>query len=148
MGQSDVVIAYHQADVSRGHVYTAISKGFDSHCLPIQKSIYSVQDAGITGAISHKGVKGIGLRAVPVRWMGVLPRKHNIHDIFGCGHPDWAMSDMPFQFELQYKWDLSDFLGVKVRKLPDGSIEFVQAQSIDSTLEDQKLVDHGVGNEV
>jgi Reverse transcriptase (RNA-dependent DNA polymerase) len=49
MGQSDVVIAYHQADMSTGHVYIVISKGFDSHCLPILKSIYSVQEAGITG---------------------------------------------------------------------------------------------------
>jgi hypothetical protein len=33
-----------------------------------------------------------------------------------------AMSDTLFQFEMQYKWDLSDYLDVKVRKPPDGSI--------------------------
>jgi hypothetical protein len=57
-----------------------------------------------------------------------------------------AMSDMPSHFKLQDKWDLSDYLGVKVGKPPDGSIEFVRAQLIDSTLEDLKLVVHGVGN--
>jgi hypothetical protein len=58
-----------------------------------------------------------------------------------------AMLGMPSQFELQDKSDLSDYLGVKVGKPPDGSIEFVRAQLIDSTLEDLKLVDPGVGNQ-
>jgi hypothetical protein len=61
MGQLDFVMDCPQADVSTGHVYIAISKGFDLHCLQVLKSIYSVQDAGITG--DQYLVKGLSVNA-------------------------------------------------------------------------------------
>jgi hypothetical protein len=43
-----------------------------------------------------------------------------------------ALNDL---FAVQDEGDLSDYLGVKVQKHPDGSIEFTQPQLIDSILE-------------
>jgi hypothetical protein len=151
MGQSDVVIAYHQADVSTDHVYIAISKGFDSHCLPILKSIYRVQEVGITGdQYLVKGLKeSVCKLSQSDKW--VFYQGNTIFMIYvdegtlidpRLKKPCWTCC-----FSL-YKWDLSDYLAVKVRQPPDGSIELVRVQSIDSTLEDLKLVDHGVGNQV
>jgi Reverse transcriptase (RNA-dependent DNA polymerase) len=59
---------------------------------------------------------------------------------------DKAMLDLQSKFEVQDKGDLSDYLGVKIRKHPDGSIEFTQPQLINSILEGLKLVDHGGEN--
>jgi hypothetical protein len=56
---------------------------------------------------------------------------------------DKAMSDLQSKFEVQDEDDLSDYLGVKIQKHSDGSIEFTQPQLIDSILEDLKLIGHG-----
>jgi hypothetical protein len=57
-----------------------------------------------------------------------------------------AMSDLQGKFEVQDKGDLSEYLGVKIRKHKDGSIEFTQPQLIDLILEDLKLLDPGGEN--
>jgi hypothetical protein len=54
-----------------------------------------------------------------------------------------VMSDVLAKFEVQDKGDLSDYLSVKVRKPPDGSIESVRMQLIDSILAVLKSVEHG-----
>jgi hypothetical protein len=58
-----------------------------------------------------------------------------------------AMLDVLAKVEVQDKGDLSDYLSVKVRKPPDGSIESVQMQLIDSILAVLKSVEHGGCNQ-
>jgi hypothetical protein len=55
---------------------------------------------------------------------------------------DKTMTDLQSKFEVQDEGDLSDYLGVKIQKHPDGSIEFTQLQLFDSILEDLKLIGH------
>jgi Reverse transcriptase (RNA-dependent DNA polymerase) len=43
-----------------------------------------------------------------------------------------AMLDLQARFEVQDKGDLSEYLGVKIRNIKDGSIEFTQPQLIES----------------
>jgi Reverse transcriptase (RNA-dependent DNA polymerase) len=54
-----------------------------------------------------------------------------------------ALLDLQSKFEVQDEGDLSDYLGVKVQKHADGSIEFTQPHLIDSILEDLKLMENG-----
>jgi hypothetical protein len=60
---------------------------------------------------------------------------------------DETMSDLQSKCKVQDKGNLTDYLGVKVRKPPEGSMEFVQLQSIDSILEDLKLGEHDDDNQ-
>jgi Reverse transcriptase (RNA-dependent DNA polymerase) len=154
MGQLDCVMAYPQADVSLGHVYIEISKGFefeskDSNCLHVLKGIYSRQDAGMTGdQYLVKGLKDLVFeQSQSDEWVfcqGALIFMIYVDEGIlmdpGNSKIEEVMSDLSSKFEGHDKGDLSDYLGVKVRKPPDGSIVFVQAQLIDSTLEDLKLV--------
>jgi Reverse transcriptase (RNA-dependent DNA polymerase) len=110
MGQLDVAVAYHQADVSTGHVYIEISEGFDSHCLHILKSIYSVQDVGITGdQYLVKGLKELVCELSQLdEW--VFYQGNTIFMIYvdegilidpDNSKIEEAMTDMPSQFKLQ-----------------------------------------------
>jgi hypothetical protein len=109
MGQSDVVIAYHKAGVSTGHVYIAISKGFDSHCLPILKSIYSIQEAGITE--DQHLVKGLRVLVCKLsqsdEWVFYTIFMIYVDEgtLIDPDNPkiEEAMSDTLFPFEMQYK---------------------------------------------
>jgi hypothetical protein len=76
----------------------------------------------------------------------LLPRHHDIYGILV--DPDkekinCALRDLQSRFEVQDEGDLSDYLGVKVQKHPDGSIEFTQPQLVDSILDDLRLINHG-----
>jgi Reverse transcriptase (RNA-dependent DNA polymerase) len=128
MGQLDCVMAYLKADVSSGHVYIEISKGFefeskDSHCLHVLKGIYSRQDAGMTGdQYLVKGLKDLVFEQSQLdEW--VFYQGTTIFMIYVdegiLMDPDNSeievMSDLPSKFEGQDKGDLSDYLGVKVR---------------------------------
>jgi Reverse transcriptase (RNA-dependent DNA polymerase) len=156
--QFDFVMAYPQADISTNHVYIEIPKGFefegsqDTHCLHVLKNIYSGKDPRRTwNQYLVKGLKELGFEQSSadecVFYQGtttfmvyvdhgilVNPDKEKIN----C-----ALRDLQSRFEVQDKGDLSDYLGVKVQKHPDVSIEFTQLQLVDSILDDLQLINHG-----
>jgi Reverse transcriptase (RNA-dependent DNA polymerase) len=151
-------MAYLQVEFSTDHVYIEIPKGFefegsrDTHCLHVLKNIYRVKDAGRTWNLHLvKGLKELGfvqsrtnkceffqgttIFMVYVDY-GILIDPDN-------SQIDKAMTDLQSKFEVQDEGNLSDYLGVKIQKHPDGSNEFTQPQLIDSILEDLKLIGHG-----
>jgi Reverse transcriptase (RNA-dependent DNA polymerase) len=145
--QLDFVMAYPQADISTNHMYIEIPKGFkfegsqDTHCLHVLKNIYGGKDAGRTwNQYLVKGLKELGFEQSSadefVFYQGtttfmvyvddgilVNPNKEKINS---------ALRDLQLRLEVQDKGDLSDYLGVKVQKHTDGSIEFTQPQLVDS----------------
>jgi Reverse transcriptase (RNA-dependent DNA polymerase) len=156
--QLDFVMAYPQADISTDHVYIEIPKGFefegsrDTHCLHVLKNIYGGKDAGQTWNLHLvKGLKELGFDQSKTNEC-VFFRGSTIFMVYvdngilidpDGSKIDQAMNDLQSKFEVQDKGDLSDYLGVKIQKHPDGSIEFTQPQLIDSILEDLKLIGHG-----
>jgi Reverse transcriptase (RNA-dependent DNA polymerase) len=156
--QLDFIMAYPQADISTDHVYIMIPKGFefegsrDMHCLHVLKNIYGGKDAGRTwNQYLVKGLKEMGFVQSTadecVFYQGTTMFMVYVDDGILID-PDKekvskAMLDMQARFEVQDEGDLSDYLGFKVSKHDDGSLEFTQPQLIDSILEDLKLWDHG-----
>jgi Reverse transcriptase (RNA-dependent DNA polymerase) len=139
-------------------VYIEIPKGFkfkgsrNTHCLHVLKNIYGGKDAGQTWN-QHlvKGLSELGFEqskadecvffqgtTIFMVYMddGILIDPDN-------SRIDKAMSDLQSKFKVQDEGNLGDYLGVKVTKHPDGSIEFTQPQLIDSILDDLNLVSHG-----
>jgi Reverse transcriptase (RNA-dependent DNA polymerase) len=144
--QLDFVLTYPQADVSTDHFYIEIPKGFefegrDSHCLNVLdlKNIYCRQGVEITwDQYLVKELKEVvfeqSLSDECVFYQGNSMFMFMIYaDNSILIDPDnskikEAMSDVLAKFEVQDKGDLGNCLSVKVRKSPDGSIEFVQMQ--------------------
>jgi Reverse transcriptase (RNA-dependent DNA polymerase) len=157
--QLDFVMAYPQADISTDRVYIEIPKGFefegsrDTHCLHVLKNIYGEKDAGQTWNLHLvKGLKELGFdqsRTIKcVFFQGTRIFMVYVDDgilIDPDGSKiDEAMNDLQSKFEVQEdEGDLSDYLGVKIQKHPDGSIECTELQLINSILEDLKLIGHG-----
>jgi Reverse transcriptase (RNA-dependent DNA polymerase) len=159
--QLDFVMAYPQDDISSDQVYIEIPKGFefkgsrDMPCLHVLKNIFGGKDASRTWNLHLvKGMKELGFQqsqsdecfffrgtTIFMVYMDdsilIDPDQSKIEQ---------AMSDLQARFEVQDEGDLSDYLGVKIHKHQDGSIDFPQPQLIDSILEDLKLVEQGGQN--
>jgi Reverse transcriptase (RNA-dependent DNA polymerase) len=159
--QIDFVMAYPQVDISMNHVYIEIPKGFefqgsrDSHCLHVLKNIYGGKDAGRTwNQYLVEGLKELGFAQSKadecVFYQGTTTFMVYVDDGI-LTDPDRkniesALLDLHSKFEVQDEGDLCDYLGVKVQKHSDGSIEFTQPHLIDSILEDLKLMGNGGNN--
>jgi Reverse transcriptase (RNA-dependent DNA polymerase) len=152
--QLDFVTACPQADTSQDPVHVAIPKGYEfSCCLHVLKNIYIGQDAGRTwGQYLVKGLSELVIDQSQSDGC-VFYQEITIFMVYvGNGilidsKINETMSDLRSKCKGQDKGDLNDYLGVKVRKPPECSTEFVQLQLIDSILEDLKLVEHDGGNQ-
>jgi Reverse transcriptase (RNA-dependent DNA polymerase) len=144
--------------VSTDNVYIDIPQGVDfkgqqkNFCLHVLQNIYGGKDAGRTWSIHlDAGLKELGFK------------RSAVDDcLYYCGHtlflayvddgilidPDpaaveQAMSDLASKFEIEDEGAIDDYLGVKISKNEDGTIQLAQPHLIDSILEDLQLLNHG-----
>jgi hypothetical protein len=153
--QLDFVLAYPQADVETEQ-YMEMPKGFNvggksraSHVLKLLKNIYGGKAASRIW-VEHlkKGLIDMGFTqstADPcVFYRGQLIFLHFVDDCI-CLSPvaadvDKFLADLrAANFNVTDEGQISDYLGVKVEKLPDGRIKLSQPHLIDQILEDLGL---------
>jgi hypothetical protein len=153
--QLDFVLAFPQAD-TESEQYMDMPKGFNvggkhrsSHVLKLLKNIYGGR-ASSRIWVEHlrKGLEGMGFKrsvADPcVYFRGKLIFLHFVDDCI-CLSPEAADIDKFITYLEQAKFnvtdegDLSDYLGVKIEKLPEGKFKLSQPHLIDSILEDLGL---------
>jgi hypothetical protein len=153
--QLDFVLAYPQADVE-SEQYMEMPKGYNvggkhraSHVLKIIKNIYGGRANGrIWVEHLRKGLEEMGFVqsvADPCLFFpGNLIFLHYVDDCI-CLSPDAADVDKFIRdlreanFNVTDEGQLSDYLGVKVEKLPDGKFKLSQPHLIDQILEDLGL---------
>ena len=148
--QIDFTLAYPQADVECD-LYMEIPRGFqvgngnNKHCLQIIKNIYGQKQAGRTWAIYLKrGLLSIGfIQSLADECIffkgGIIFMVYVDDGIFMAPSKkeiDQAIKDMKKIFNLTDEGDISDYLGIKVTKLPNGSISLTQPHLIDIILSD------------
>ena len=153
--QLDFVLAFPQADVE-SEQYMEMPKGFDvgghsrsNNVLKLIKNIYGGRASSrIWTEHLKKGLIGMGFTqstADPcVFYRGKLIFLHFVDDCI-CLSPndpdiDKFIEDLKkAEFNVTDEGQLSDYLGVKVEKLPEGKIKLSQPHLIDRILEDLGL---------
>jgi hypothetical protein len=153
--QLDFVLAYPQADVE-SEQYMDMPKGFNvggkhrsSHVLKLLKNIYGGRASGrIWVEHLRKGLEGMGfVQSISdpcIFFRGNLIFLHFVDDCI-CLSPDAKAIDQfiadlrAAQFKVTDEGQLSDYLGVKIEKLPEGKFKLSQPHLIDQILEDLGL---------
>jgi histone deacetylase 1/2 len=148
--QLDFVLAYTQADVEC-EIYMEIPRGFTvdgdpkDYALRLDKNLYGLKQAGrvwnlhLTRRLLELGFSQSNVDpCVFYRGTCVLliycddtlmmsPSKTELDEVFKILDETFDVSD---------EGDISDYLGIKVTKLPDGRMSFTQPQLIDSIIAD------------
>jgi hypothetical protein len=147
--QIDFVLAFPQAD-AECELYMKVPKGFEApgepKALKVVKNIYGSKQAGrVFNQHLDKGLRSIGFTPSAIdpcvyhRGSTVFlvyvddgiftgPNKDDI---------DQAISDLrAVDFTIEDQGDLNDYLGIKINKRNDGTMELTQPQIIASILED------------
>jgi hypothetical protein len=154
--QVDFVLAYPQADIECT-LYMEIPRGFkfqgsrSTHCLELKKNLYGQKQAGrVWNEYLHDGLLARGFVQSRVDMclyyrgkvalmiytddgIFVGPTDQDINEAYKCltepigEHRAFKMTD---------EGDLSDYLGVKVEKLPNGTIKLSQPHLIQQVLND------------
>jgi hypothetical protein len=154
--QIDFVLAYPQAPVPRP-TYMELPKGINfpglqrnKHCLEILKNVYGGKDAGRTWYLFLKdGLEQLGFQQSQqdecVFYRGktiflVYTDDAIILDPEESGI-DKCIKDLSSTFTIEDKGTIEDYLGVQIKRLPDGSYKLTQPQLIDSILQDLGLLD-------
>ena len=148
--QIDFVLAYPQADVECD-LYLEIPQGFEyegsrkTHCLKLIKNLYGSKAAGrVWQQHLFKGLAVLGFHQSDtdecVFYRGTTTFMIYTDDGIFCG-PDEkeiekCMKDLSEQFDITDEGDIDEYLGVKVTKLPDGTITLTQPHLIDSIIAD------------
>ncbi len=148
--QLDFVLAYPQADVECD-LYLEIPQGFEfegsrkTHCLKLIKNLYGSKAAGrVWQQHLFKGLADIGFVQSGtdecVFYRGTTTFMVYTDDGIFCGpHQEEiarCMSDLGARFEITDEGDIDEYLGVKVTRIPDGTITLTQPHLIDSIIED------------
>jgi Reverse transcriptase (RNA-dependent DNA polymerase)/GAG-pre-integrase domain len=148
--QLDFVLAYPQADVECD-LYLEIPLGFEfegsrkTHCLKLIKNLYGSKAAGrVWQQHLFKGLADIGFTQSGtdecVFYRGTTIFMVYTDDGIFCG-PDeqeiaTCMSELGTRFEITDEGDIDEYLGVKVTRMPDGTITLTQPHLIDSIISD------------
>jgi hypothetical protein len=153
--QLDFVLAYPQADVE-SEQHMEMPKGFNvggkhrsSHVLKLIKNVYGGRASGrIWVEHLRKGLEAMGFEQCKsdpcVFFRGNLIFLHFVDDCI-CLSPnpadvDHFITDLrTAKFNVTDEGQLSDYLGVKIEKLPDGKFKLSQPHLIDQILEDLGL---------
>jgi hypothetical protein len=146
--QLDFTMAYPQADIEVP-LYMDIPKGFTcngskrTHCLKLLKNLYGQKQAGRTWHLHlRQGMLDLGFVQSEVDdcifYRGDVIFMVYVDDAIFMGPDasaiDKCIEDMKTFFTMQDEGDISDYLGIKVSKLPNGTIKLAQPQLIDSIL--------------
>ena len=160
--QIDFTLAYPQADVECD-LYMDIPKGFEvgknsnQYCLQILKNIYGQKQAGRMWALHlKKGLLSIGFVQSGaddcIFFRGSTIFMVYVDDgIFmgpSKGEIDICIKDMELIFKLTDEGNISDYLGIKVTKLPDGRISLTQPHLIDIIIADLNFADNTKAKEI
>lgn len=148
--QLDFVLAYPQADVECD-LYLEIPQGFEfegsrkTHCLKLIKNLYGSKAAGrVWQQHLFKGLADLGFAQSGtdecVFYRGTTTFMVYTDDGIFCG-PDeieiaQCMVELGKRFEITDEGDIDEYLGVKVTRLPDGTITLTQPHLIDSIIAD------------
>lgn len=159
--QLDFVLAYPQADVECD-LYLEIPQGFEfegsrkTHCLKLIKNLYGSKAAGrVWQQHLFKGLADIGFKQSAtdecVFYRGSTVFMVYTDDGIFCG-PDQSeisqcMTELGARFEITDEGDLDEYLGVKVTRMPDGTITLSQPHLIDSIIADLGFKDNTKGKD-
>ena len=148
--QLDFVLAYPQADVECD-LYLEIPQGFEfegsrkTHCLKLIKNLYGSKAAGrVWQQHLFKGLLELGFTQSTtdecVFYRGPTIFMVYTDDGIFCGSDkddiDTCMNELGQRFEITDEGDIDEYLGVKVTRLDDGTIELTQPHLIDSIIAD------------
>ena len=163
--QVDFVLAYPQADIECP-LYMEIPRGFQSegsrkkNCLLLEKNIYGQRQAGrVWNQYLHDGLIARGFKQSKIDmclyYRGNVALLFYVDDGIFIG-PTQKDIDKAYNslsrpvlsstgeilhraFVMTDEGDLSDYLGVKIDKLPNGTIKVTQPHLIQSVLDDLKF---------
>jgi hypothetical protein len=157
--QLDFVLAHPQADVECD-LYLEIPQGFEfegsrkTHCLKLIKNLYGSKAAGrVWQQHLFKGLLDFGFTQSAtdecVFYRGTTIFMVYTDDGIFCG-PDKAdidncMTELGQRFEITDEGDIDEYLGVKVTRKDDGTIELTQPHLIDSIIADLGFKDNTKG---
>ncbi len=163
--QVDFVLAYPQADIECP-LYMEIPRGFQSegsrkkNCLLLEKNIYGQRQAGrVWNQYLHEGLVARGFRQSKVDMclyyrgkvallfyvddgIFLAPRQKDIDEAYKLLSAPVVSNQgevLHRAFVMTDEGDLSDYLGVKIDALPNGTIKVSQPHLIQSVLDDLKF---------
>ena len=152
--QLDFVLAYPQAPAEKP-LYMRLPQGYhhkgitkDTHVLKLIRNIYGQKQAGrVWNKYLDAGMKEVGF--TPSDYDPCLCYKRDVVMLIYIDHclvfsPDPKLIDKTISdlrtssknFEIDDQDDVSDFLGIEVTRLKDGSIKLTQPHLIDTILND------------
>jgi hypothetical protein len=157
----DFVLAYPQADVECD-LNLEIPQGFEfegsrkTHCLQLVKNLYGSKAAGrVWQQHLFKGLADIGFTQSGadecVFYRGSTMFMVYTDDRIFCGPDkeeiDQCMRELGKRFEITDERDIDEYLGVKVTRMPDGTISLTQPHLIDSIIADLGFKENTKGKE-
>ena len=159
--QLDFVLAYPQADVECD-LFLEIPQGFEfegsrtTHCLKLIKNLYGSKAAGrVWQRHLFKGLADLGFTQSDtdecVFYRGSTVFMVYTDDGIFCG-PNEAeiatcMGELGRRFDITDEGDIDEYLGVKVTRMPDGTITLTQPHLIDSIIADLGFKDNTKGKD-
>ena len=154
--QVDFVLAFPQADIECP-MYMDIPRGFNfngsskTHCLELKKNLYGQKQAGrVWNEYLHEGLEARGFKQSKVDlclyYRGNVALMIYTDDGIFCA-PNLSDIEKAFKdltrkhgdypaFRMTDEGDLSDYLGVKIEQLPNGTIKLTQPHLIKQILAD------------
>ena len=155
--QLDFVMAYPQAPAEMP-LYMRLPQGYQrrgmsrkTHALKLVRNVYGQEQAGrVWNKYMDKGMRDIGFKPsafnLCLYYRGSVLFLVYIDDciVFGpdTGAIDQVVTDLrscPQRFTVDDQGDVGDFLGIQIKRQPDGSVHLSQPQLIDSILKDLHL---------
>ena len=155
--QLDFVVAYPQAPAEMP-LYLQLPQGYkrkgmtrNSHVIKLKRNVYGQKQAGrVWNQYMDQGMRAIGF--TPSKFDPCLYYRNSviflvyIDDCLVFGPDDKAIDEVVTNlrnstqnFTLDDQGEASDFLGIQIQKLDDGSIVLMQLQLIDSIIQDLHL---------
>jgi hypothetical protein len=154
--QIDYVLAYTQAEAETDNLYMKIPKGFeindgnsDEYVLKIQKNIYGQKQAGrVWNKHLVSRLQAVGFKQSMIDEC-VFYRGRSIYVLYTddsiLAGPDEAELDEIVEaiksagLDLTVEGDISDFLGVNIKKDSDGNVHLTQPHLIEQVLKVMRL---------
>ena len=152
--QLDFVLAYPQAPVECD-LYMEIPQGFEingdrkQYALKLEKNLYGQKQAGrvwnvyLTKTLVANGFVQSQVDECLFYYKSSIVMIY-VDDTMICGpskkEVDEIVKVLSELFDVEDQGDLSDYLGVKIEKLPDGKFKFTQPHLIDQILSDLHLL--------
>ena len=155
--QLDFVMAYPQAPAEMP-LYMRLPQGYQrrsmsrkTHALKLVRNVYGQKQAGrVWNKYMDKGMRDIGFKPSAfdpcLYYRGSVLFLVYIDDciVFGpdTGAIDQVVTDLrscPQRFTVDDQGDVGDFLGIQIKRQPDGSVHLSQPQLIDSIIKDLHL---------